>query len=297
MTQNKIEHCGYVAIIGRPNVGKSTLLNRILGQKISITSHKPQTTRNQILGIKTTPDTQTIFVDTPGLHRKAKHAMNRYMNRAASQALEMVDVVVFMVEGLHWTDEDDWILAKLKKISQPIILLINKVDEIKEKAALLPHIQLLNEKAKFAAVLPISAKKGSNINELEETIQNLLPANPALFPEDQITDRNERFLASEVIREKITRNLHKELPYAVTVQIEEFKIVENILRITALIWVEREGQKKILIGEKGAGLKKIGTLSRLEMEKMFEQKIFLQLWVKVKENWSDDERALREFGL
>lgn len=288
--------CGYVAIIGRPNVGKSTLLNRILGQKLSITSHKPQTTRHQILGIKTDGDVQAVYVDTPGIHKKTTRAINRYMNRAALQTLEMVDVIGFVVEAMHWTDEDEWILNKLKKLSLPIILIVNKVDEVKPKSELLPYLKTVTEKMDFIDVVPVAALKGDNVKLLEAVIAKYLPENPHMFPDDQLTDRSNRFLASELIREKIMRNVHQEVPYGVAVEIEEFKVEKKILRITALIWLEREGQKAIVIGEKGQQLKRIGQQARIEMERLFDQKVFLQLWVKVKENWSDDDRALKSLG-
>ncbi len=289
-------HCGYVAIIGRPNVGKSTLLNKILGEKISITSHKPQTTRHQILGIKTENNNQTIYVDTPGLHRETKHVLNRYMVRTAQQALKDVDIIGFVIEGLRWTEDDTWILDKLKKIAKPIILIINKVDHIHPRTELLPYLAALEEKLAWAGLVPVSAKTGENIGALETTITKLLPLGPLLFPDTQLTDRSERFLASEVIREKLTRYLHQELPYALTVEIEEFKTKGEVLHISALIWLEREGQKPIVIGDKGERLKLIGQRARLSLEKLFGQKVFLRLWTKVKENWSDDVRALQSLG-
>ncbi len=294
----KTQHtsCGYVAIIGRPNVGKSTLLNRILGEKISITSHKPQTTRHQILGVKTQDTLQVIYVDTPGLHKNVKRAINRYMNRTALHTLKDVDVIVWLVEGLRWLDEDEWICNKLKNADKPIILVVNKVDQIKQKAELLPHLQKLSEKINFIQIIPLSAQNGSNVPELEAEVAKLLPQNPHLFPADQLTNRNDRFLAAEIIREKLMRRLHQEIPYSLTVEIDEFKHQENILHIYATIWVEKDGQKAIVIGEGGQTLKVIGKLARLDMEKLFANKVFLQVWVKVKENWSDDEKALRSLG-
>lgn len=288
--------CGYVAIIGRPNVGKSTLLNKLLGQKVSITTPKAQTTRHQIVGIKTSGNTQTIYVDTPGLHKKAKFALNRYMNRAALNVIDGVHVIGFVVEAMRWTDEDEWILHKLKQAQQPVILIVNKVDHVKVKAELLPFLQQLNEKMQFVAVVPISAQKGSNILSLEKTIAEFLPEHSWIFPEDQITDRSERFLASEFIREKLMRCLHQEIPYGTTIEIEEFKTIKKVLHIGAIIWVERDGQKAIVIGEQGEQLKVIGQQARLDMEKTFAKKVFLRLWVKVKEGWSDDERALHSLG-
>lgn len=295
-TEEQTTYCGYIAIIGRPNVGKSTLLNRILGQKLSITSHKPQTTRYQILGVKTEDDRQTIYVDTPGLHRKIKYAINQYMNRVAQQALLDVDVIGFMVDALHWTEDDEWILSKLKKVKKPIILLVNKVDKVQPKTALLPLLAELANKATFTEVIPLSAKNGKNVAEFATTVAKLLPPGPFLFPDDQLTDRSDRFLAAEIIREKLTRALHQELPYSLAVEIEEFKTKKKILHISAVIWLERPGQKAIVIGEKGEGLKLIGQNARLELEKLFDKKVFLKLWVKIKENWSDDTKALKSLG-
>ncbi|MEW6354599.1 MAG: GTPase Era [Pseudomonadota bacterium] len=288
--------CGYVAIVGRPNVGKSSLLNRILGQKISITSRRPQTTRQRILGIKTESDFQAIYLDTPGLHAGGKRAINRYMNRAAAGALEDVDVVVFVVSGLQWTAQDDYVLNRVKAAKAPVILAINKVDKIADKAALLPHIEKLSGKMAFAQIIPLSAVSGENVAALEEEIRKLLPVGAAVYPEDQITDRSERFLASELIREQLMNSLGEELPYATTVEIEKFSPQDGVLHISAVIWVEREGQKAIVIGKGGARLKDIGRRARLEMQKVFERKVFLQMWVRVKEDWSDDAKALASFG-
>lgn len=293
---NPDTRCGYVAIVGRPNVGKSTLLNRILGQKISITSKKPQTTRHQILGIKTHEKLQTVYVDTPGLHLKEHKAINRYMNRAASDSLKHVDVVVFIVDRMKWTDEDQFVLEKLQSVSAPVILAINKVDQSKEKNALLPHIDVLSQKFEFKEIVPISAKHGHNVDALENLIEGLLPESIHYFPEDQVTDRSSRFLAAELVREKIMRQLGEELPYSVTVEIEEFKQVKHVLHISALILVERSGQKKIVIGDKGEQIKIIGRDARKDMERTFDSKVMLNLWVKVKGGWSDDERALKSLG-
>lgn len=287
---------GYVAIVGRPNVGKSTLLNHILGQKISITSRKPQTTRHQVLGIKTEGNTQIIFVDTPGLHKNQERAINKYMNRAAASAIRDVDVVVMVVDRTAWTDEDAWVLEQVQAASVPAILVLNKVDILADKSALLPQLQTLGELGDFKAILPLSALNKHNVSELEACITEHLPWGSHLFPEDQITDRSQRFLAAEIVREKIMRQLGDELPYAATVEIEEFKQQGPILHISAVIFVEREGQKRILIGEKGGRLRSIGSEARRDMETMFENKIMLRLWVKVKSGWSDDERALRSLG-
>ncbi len=292
----ELEHCGYVAIIGRPNAGKSTLLNRILGQKISITSRKPQTTRHRILGIKSTPQAQVVYVDTPGLHQAGKRAMNRLMNRAALDVLLDVDVVLFLVEELRWSDEEAYILDKLRRCKQPVVLAINKVDKITPRDLLLPHMEMLASQYPFAEIIPIAARSGKNVALLEEKITALLPASLPLFPEDQVTDRSERFLAAELIREKLMRRLAQELPYALTVEIEQFALQEGVLRIDALIWVERQAQKSIVIGRQGQVLKQVGQQARQDMEQMFGHKVFLQLWVKVKDKWSDDERALRSLG-
>lgn len=289
--------CGYVALVGRPNVGKSSLLNRILGQKISITSRKPQTTRHRILGIKTEAGCQAIYVDTPGLHAGAEaRAMNRYMNRAAASAIDEVDVLVFVVEGVRWDAHDQHVLDRLKSCHAPVILAVNKVDKVADKTTLLPHLKGLSDKMEFAHIIPVSARKGQNIQVLEEQVRALLPAAAPLYPEDQITDRSERFLAAELVREKLMRALGEELPYALTVEIERFSLQEGVLHIGAVIWVERAGQKAIVIGKGGARLKAIGKQARIDMEVAFEHKVFLQLWVRVKEGWSDDTRALVSLG-
>ena len=294
--QAENKRCGYVAIVGRPNVGKSTLLNHILGQKISITSRKPQTTRHQVLGIKTEADHQIIFVDTPGLHKDAGKAINRYMNRAASAAIRDVDLVVFVVDRTAWTEEDAMVLEQIQRAGLPVMLVVNKVDLLADKSDLLPHLQILADKADFAAILPVSALQQHNVSELEAEILRLLPESEHFFPEDQITDRSQRFLAAEIVREKIMRQLGEELPYAITVEIEDFSQENAVLHISAVIFVERKGQKKILIGEKGSRLRSIGSDARRDMEMLFDTKVMLRLWVKVKSGWSDDERALRSLG-
>lgn len=293
----KTTRCGYVAIVGRPNVGKSTLLNHILGQKISITSKKPQTTRHRILGIFTEDDTQIIYVDTPGLHKEEKRAINRYMNRAAASTVNEVDAIVFVVDGLSWKPDDQLVLEKLKYAQCPVILWVNKADTIKDKERLLPHLQWLSQQREFKEIIPGSARNGRNVDTLQRILAGLMPENAFFYEEDQVTDRSVRFMAAEIVREKIMRNLGDEVPYSVTVEIEKFKTDEKgIAHIIALILVERAGQKAILIGEKGERLKTIGRDARLDMEKLLEQKVFLQLWVKVKEGWADDERALHSLG-
>jgi GTP-binding protein Era len=294
--ENEGVRCGYVAIVGRPNVGKSTLLNHILGQKISITSRKPQTTRHQVLGIKTEGDEQIIFVDTPGLHKLEAKAINRLMNRAASSAIKDVDAIIFVVDRTAFTEEDEMVLQQVSNAAVPTILAINKVDLLEDKTSLLPHLKTLADKGDFAAIMPISALSQHNVAELEAEVVKFLPRSTHFFPEDQITDRSQRFLAAEIVREKITRQLGDELPYAITVEIEEFGMEEGILHISALIFVERNGQKRILIGDGGSRLRSIGTDARQDMEVLFDTKVMLRLWIKVKSGWSDDERALRSLG-
>ena len=288
--------CGYVAIVGRPNVGKSTLLNHLLGQKLCITSRKPQTTRHTLLGIKTEENVQVIYVDTPGIHTNQDRAINRVMNRSASSVIGDVDLVVFVVDRFEWSDADDYVAKQLSNSSAPVLVAINKVDMIEDRDALLPHIDFLNGKVEAEQFVPISALRRIHIDELEEKIKTYIPSKPHVFPEDQITDRSERFLAAEIVREKITRQLGAELPYQVTVEIEEFRVERNITHISALILVEREGQKKILIGTNGARIKKIGEQARADMESLLDCKIMLKTWVKVRSGWSDDERALRSLG-
>lgn len=288
--------CGYVSIVGRPNVGKSTLLNHILGQKLSITSRKPQTTRHRILGIVSRDNVQAIYVDTPGIHGEERKAINRYMNRAATSALRDVDVILFVVDGMKWTPDDELVLEKVSQSALPVLLVINKVDTVEDKEALLPYIEQLSKRMNFVDVVPVSALKGHNLEQLHTLVGQRLPFSPPFFDEDQITDRSQRFQAAEVVREKIMRQLGEELPYEITVEIEEFKQEGRLLRISACILVERDGQKKIVIGDGGQRLKLIGTEARLDMVKLFGSKIMLALWVKVKGGWSDDERALKSLG-
>ncbi len=288
--------CGYVAIVGRPNVGKSTLMNHILKQKLSITSRKPQTTRHNVLGIKTEGDTQAIYVDTPGLHLQHGKAINRYMNKAATTALRDVDVVVFLVDRLAWTDEDDMVVKRLQNLECPIVLAVNKVDQLEDKEVLLPYLSKLSDRIQVDEIIPISALREINVDALEREVEKRLPKGMHFFPEDQITDRSSRFLAAEIVREKITRQLGDELPYQMTVEIEEFSHRGDIIHIGALILVERDGQKRILIGDKGAKIKQIGQQARIDMESLFDCKVMLKTWVKVKSGWSDDERALRSLG-
>ncbi|ALZ83495.1 MULTISPECIES: GTPase Era [Pseudomonas] len=292
----KASRCGYVAIVGRPNVGKSTLLNHILGQKLAITSRKPQTTRHNMLGIKTEGEVQTIYVDTPGLHKENQKALNRFMNKTAVTALRDVDVVVFVVDRTRWTDEDQMVLERVRFVKCPVLLAVNKMDRLEDKADMLPHLQWLQEQLPEATLIPVSAQHGHNLDALEELVAERLPEGDHFFPEDQITDRSSRFLAAELIREKIMRQLGAELPYQVAVEIEEFKYENGVLHIHGLILVERDGQKKILIGQAGERIKRIGQEARHDMETLFDAKVMLNLWVKVKGGWSDDERALRSLG-
>jgi GTP-binding protein Era len=288
--------CGYVAIIGRPNVGKSTLLNCLLGEKISIISPKPQTTRWQILGIKTLEDAQIIYVDTPGMHREEKRAMNRYMNRVATSVVHDADVIIFMIDAQIWRDEDELVLEKLQDCPKPVMLVINKIDLLKDKSELLPRIEKLKERFNFAEIVPISALEADHTKELEVDIIALLPEGAPLFPSEQLTDKSIRFLAAEIIREKLIQATEEELPYTTTVEIEQFQEGDKITEISAVIWVERDGQRVIVIGKKGTKLKKIGIQARRDIEKLIGGKIFLRLWVKVKKQWTDDDKALRSLG-
>ncbi len=292
----KIFHSGFVAILGRPNVGKSTLLNQILQYHLSITSHKPQTTRHRILGVKNTANTQVIYLDTPGLQQNFKQALHRYMNKTARAAVNDVDAVIFVIEANVWKAEDDYVLATLQNITIPIILVINKIDTIKDKVVLLPFLEKVNSKHSFHKVIPLSAKKNIQVSTLEESITPLLKTDFAYFDIQQITDRSDRFIAAELIREQLIRFLGQELPYATTVEIEKFEETESIIRIAAVIWVERQQQKSIVIGKKGQRLKEIGTNARLAMERLYAIKVYINVWVKVKEGWSNDERALQSLG-
>lgn len=296
MSEDKAYRAGFVALVGRPNVGKSTLVNRLVGEKIAIVSRKPQTTRHRILGVRHLPAAQIIYVDTPGLHGRGAKEMNRYLNRAAADALADVDAVIFVVDGLHWTDDDALALAKAKGSGAPLILAVNKVDQIPDKSKLLPHLTELAKKADFAEIIPLSARRGTNLDDLEAAVVARLPESPQLFPDEQITDRSDRFRAAELVREQLMRYLGQELPYAATVQIESMELEERLVRVAALIWVERPGQKAIVIGKNGQLLKQIGQSAREEMERLFGRKVYLQLWVKVREGWSDDQQALRSLG-
>ena len=290
------QHCGYVAIVGRPNVGKLTLLNYLLGQKVSITSRKPQTTRHQVLGILTEGSEQIIFVDTPGMHKEQGKAINRYMNRTANSALAHVDLILFVVDRMRWTPEDDMVFRAVKAADAPVALVINKIDMLDGRDELLPYSEKLMMGDDFDGLFPISALSKNDLTPLRKYLGAQMPHGPHFFPEEQVTDRTERFLAAELIREKIVRQLGDELPYTTAVEIESFKQEGRVLHIDALIYVERAGQKAIMIGEKGSRLRSIGTDARKDMEHAFDTKVMLKLWVKVKSGWSDDDRALRSLG-
>lgn len=287
---------GFVALIGRPNVGKSTLMNHLIGQKVSITSRRPQTTRNRVLGIDTQGEYQAVFVDTPGLHKEEKRAINRLMNRAAESALGDVELILLVVDATLWTDDDEMVFSKIENTKIPVVLVINKIDKLHDKATLLPLIERLSKRVSFKAIVPVSALRSTNLDDLKKLVFESLPEGPHCFSEDSITDRSSRFMAAELIREKLMRQMGDELPYSATVEIEEFKEEENLLRISAVILVERAGQKKMVIGAGGSRIKRIGTDARIDMEKLFDSKVFLNLFVKVKAGWADDERALKSLG-
>lgn len=293
---SNISRCGYVALVGRPNVGKSTLLNKLLEEKISITSRKPQTTRHKILGVKTEGNTQIIYVDTPGMHIHEPHALNRSMNKASKTALRDADVVVLIVENFRWTEEDEMVFNWVLKIKKPVILVINKIDKVPEKESLLPYLEQMAKKYTFEEIIPVSARNGNNVQALEKRIISLLPESPHYFPLGQVTDRPMRFRLAEIIREKVIRSLGQELPYATSVEIEKLKEEPKIYHIHAIIWVEREAQKPIVIGEEGRRLKEVGIRARKDMEAYLNKKVFLRLWVKVKENWSDNDTLLKNWG-
>ncbi|MCU7904679.1 MAG: GTPase Era [Candidatus Thiodiazotropha sp. (ex Epidulcina cf. delphinae)] len=289
-------HCGYTVIVGRPNVGKSTLLNRLLGVRLAITSHKAQTTRHTILGIKSLQTGQIVYVDTPGIHDRSDNAMNRYLNRTAKTALADVDLVIFMVEALRWTIEDEKVLGLIKQSDIPVILVVNKVDRLKRKETLLPYLTEMSLRHPFLEIVPISAKGGHNLQTLEDLVLKRLPEGENPYPDDQLTDRPEKFFAAELIREQITRRYAEELPYAVSIEIERFEEQTGLYRINAVIWVEKPGQKGIIIGKHGHALKEVATQARKAMQRFFDCKVHLELWVKVKKSWAGDEAALVRLG-
>lgn len=296
MSEDQVKKSGYVALVGKPNVGKSTLMNDILGMKLSITSKKPQTTRHRILGVKTELDTQVVYVDTPGLHRDNKKTINRVMNRAARSALHDVDIILFLIEALRFEEQDAWVLKQLKELSVPVILVVNKIDRVKDKSALLPFIEKLSAECTFKMIIPICAKSGLQVDHLESEVIKLLPEENAFYPPEQFTDRSDRFIASEFVREKLMRLLGDEIPYDIAVTIDAFEEDEKIIRIAAVIWVAKASQKPIVIGKKGELLKRVGTEARQDLESYYDKQVFVKLWVKVKTGWSDDKRAVLDFG-
>ena len=287
---------GYVAIVGRPNVGKSTLMNALIEQKVSITSRKPQTTRHHILGIKTLSETQILFVDTPGIHSNQKRAINRYMNRAAQSVIADVDVTVMLIDRHIFTADDEMILERIQKSGCHLIVAINKVDRIRQQQEILPIIAALKERVGNRNIVPISASRKENLDALVRVIESSLPASPFYFPPEEVTDRSEKFLVAELVREKLMRQFGEELPYATTIQLERFEAQAKVIQIDATIFVERMGQRAILIGAGGNKLKRVGIDARRDIEKLLDHQVMLRLWVKVKRGWSDDERALRSLG-
>ena len=291
-----LTRCGFVAVVGRPNVGKSTLINAIIGTKVSIVTHKPQTTRHRILGVHSSSTSQVIFVDTPGLHRNAGKAMNRLMNRTAAAALADADVIVFVSEATRWVAEDQDVLQRLESCTAPVIAVLNKVDRVHPKERLLTAIAETAARYEYAEVLPLSAKQGDNLDVLLDLLPAYLPESPFLFPPELRTDRGDAFRAAEIIREKLTLLLHQELPYGLTVQIERYEEEGDRLGIDAVIWVERDSQKGMVIGKGGKVLKTTGQSARLELAEQLRRPVHLELWVKVKENWSDSDKELQRFG-
>lgn len=289
-------HSGYAVLAGRPNVGKSTLLNRLLGQKVAITSHKPQTTRHRIIGIRSEDDGQIVFVDTPGIHDRGDKAMNFYLNRTAHSALQDVDIVLFVVQAMAWTEEDERVLKAIKKAGIPTIAAVNKVDLVSRKEELLPFMQDLAARHEFVEMVPVSAHDGDNVEALAKTVMQRLPAGEAIFPDDQISDRSERFFAAELLREQLIRRYHQELPYAVTVEIERFEEQDGRYNIGAIIWVERDSQRVILLGKGGLAMKETATAARKAMNDFFQTRVHLEVWIKVKKSWSSDEASMVRLG-
>jgi len=289
--------CGFAALVGRPNVGKSTLLNALVGEKLSIVTPRPQTTRHRILGVCHLPDAQIAFVDTPGLHRGQKRALNRAMNRTAAAALEEADVSVLVVEALHWTVEDDHVLKRVGRTGKPVIAAVNKADVVRPRERLLPWIAELSRRFEFADIVPLSALKSDNVDALRKTIAQHLPESPPLFTEGDRTDRGLEFRIAETIREKLTLELNQEVPYGVAVEVEKLAEKDDQLEVAAIIWVDRAGQKPIVIGPKGERLKRVGRAARLELNRLLGRRLHLELWVKVRENWADNARDLKHLGL
>jgi GTP-binding protein Era len=287
---------GHVAIVGRPNVGKSTLVNALVGRKVSIVTAKPQTTRHRILGVVNRSDAQLVLVDTPGLHESTRRVMNQYMNRVAISSSQDADVIMFVIEALRFTDEDEWVWERVRGLKQPLFLVINKVDRVFPKELLLPFLDEMAQRVPASGLVPVSAMQMDNLEPLVELVGSRLPVAPPLFAADVLTDRDEPFHAAEVVREKLTLKLREELPYGINVQIERFADEDGRIMINAVIWVERAGQKAIVIGQGGERLKEIGRLARIELNDLWQRSVHLELWVKVKENWADSEMALRQFG-
>jgi GTP-binding protein Era len=288
---------GFAALIGRPNVGKSTLLNALIGEKLSIVTPRPQTTRHRILGVLTLPQAQIAFVDTPGLHLKAGRALNKAMNRTATAALEEADLAVLVVEALRWTHEDELALGRIVRAHRPAIAAVNKIDRVRPRERLLPYLAELGQRHGFLASVPVAARSGDNIEDLKQTIAAHLPRSPALFPGGELTDRTVSFRIAETIREKLTLELNQEVPYGIAVEVERVAEEDGQLAVDAAIWVDREGQKPIVIGARGERLKRVGRAARLALNDMLGQRLHLNLWVKVRENWADNARALRELGV
>ena len=288
--------CGLVAVIGRPNVGKSTLINAVMGRKVSIVTAKPQTTRHRILAVHTAEDAQIIFVDTPGLHRKAGKAMNKLMNRTAANALADADLILFVSDATRWTSEDDDVLKRLRDVKTPVVAVLNKVDRVHPREKLLDTIRLMAARYNFEEIVPLSALRADNLDTLMALLPPFLPESPPLFPEDMHTDRGPEFHAAEVIREKLTLMLHQELPYGLTVQVERYAEDEKGLTIHAIVWVERDSQKGIVVGKGGTTLKRVGRAARLELKEQLQRNVHLEMWVKVKSNWADNEKDLLNLG-
>lgn len=296
MTAEVAHRAGFVAVVGRPNVGKSTLINALLGSKVSIVTPKPQTTRHRILGVRSAPGSQIVFVDTPGLHRAGRKAMNRMMNRAAVNAIQDSDVILFLSEANRWTSADDDALSRLSRASAPVIAVVNKIDKVHPRSELLRIIDEIAARHEFVEVVPVSARRGDSLDRLLDLIPRYLPESAPLFPAETLTDRSEAFLIAELVREKLTLNLRQEVPYGLTVQVEELTRDEGGLAVNALIWVERDSQKGIVVGRQGALLKKVGRAVRLELRERYSVPVHVELWVKVKENWADSDEQLQRLG-
>lgn len=287
---------GHVAIVGRPNVGKSTLVNALVGRKVTIVAPKPQTTRHRVLGVVNRAGAQLVLVDTPGLHESARRVMNQYMNRVAISSSQDADVLLFVIEAMRFNDEDQWVWERVRGLKQPLFLVINKVDQVFPRERLLPFLEDIAERIPASGIVPVSALQADNLERLIEVVAERLPVSPPLFAPDVLTDRDEPFHAAEVVREKLTLKLRDELPYGINVQIERYADEDGRIMIHAVIWVERAGQKAIVIGQRGERLKEIGRLARIELADLWQRSVHLELWVKIKENWADSEMALRQFG-